>query len=74
MKKSQAETTTARNLEEKFERGGDVLDYFEPKKARVIDPQSEPSSAKSKFAYPAKRPAKRPAVVREKSSHYRNKR
>ena len=28
MKKSRAEPTTAKNLEGKFERGEDVLDYF----------------------------------------------
>jgi hypothetical protein len=74
MKKSQAEVTTAKNLEERFDRGDDVLDYFEVKKARVLDPRSERSTAKSKFAYPAKRDSKRPSAVREKSVHYRNKR
>jgi hypothetical protein len=74
MKKSQAEVTTAKNLEERFDRGEDVLDYFEVKKAVVVDPGSERPTAKSKFAFPAKRHAKRSAVVREKSSHYRNKR
>jgi hypothetical protein len=74
MKKSQAETTTAKNLEERFDRGDDVLDYFDVKKAVVLDPRSEGSTAKSKFAYPAKRDSKRPAAVREKSAHYRNKR
>jgi hypothetical protein len=73
MKKSQAEGTTAKNLEERFDRGEDVLDYFEVKKAVVVDPGSERSTAKSKFAYPAKRDSKRPAVVREKSPDYRNK-
>jgi hypothetical protein len=34
MKKSQAESTTAKNLEEKFDRGEDVLDYFNARKAR----------------------------------------
>jgi len=29
MKKSQGEATTAKNLEEKFDRGEDVLDYFD---------------------------------------------
>jgi hypothetical protein len=74
MKKSQAEVATAKNLEERFDRGEDVLDYFEVKKAVVVDPGAERSAAKSKFAYPAKRHAKRPAVVHEKSSPYRNKR
>ena len=52
MKKSQAEATTAENLEKKFDRGEDVLDYFDIRKARVVDPQSK-SSAKGKFSYPA---------------------
>ena len=73
MKKSQGEATTAKNLEEKFDRGEDVLDYFDVRKARVIDPQSKGSAAKAKFAYPVKRNSKRSAVVREKSARYRNK-
>lgn len=32
MKKSQAEGTIAKNLEAKFERGEDVLDYFDVRK------------------------------------------
>jgi hypothetical protein len=35
MKKSQAEPTTAKNLEDKFDRGEDVLDYFEVTEARI---------------------------------------
>jgi hypothetical protein len=74
MKKSQAEATTAKNLEERFDRGEEVLDYFEMKKAVVVDPGSERSTAKSKFAYPAKRKnSKRLAVVREKATNYRHK-
>jgi hypothetical protein len=73
MKKSQGDATTAKNLEEKFDRGDDVLDYFDVRKARVIGPQSKGSTAKAKFAYPVKRNAKRPAVVREKSARYRKK-
>ena len=72
MKKSQGEVTTAKNLEEKFDQGDDVLDYFDVRKARVIRPQSK-GSAKAKFAYPVKRNSKRPAVVREKSPRYRTK-
>jgi len=71
MKKSQAEPTRAKNLEEKFDRGEDVLDYFAVRKARTITPQSEGSAAKTKFAYPAKRIPTRRAVVREKSAPYR---
>ncbi|PYJ39454.1 MAG: hypothetical protein DME52_01460 [Verrucomicrobia bacterium] len=72
MKKSQAEATTAENLEKKFDRGEDVLDYFDIRKARVVDPQSK-SSAKGKFSYPAKRNSQQRAVVREKSPRYRTK-
>jgi hypothetical protein len=74
MKKSQADATTARNLEEKFNRGEDVLDYFDVRKACVIDPQSKRSTSKTNFSYPVKRSSKRPAVVREKSERYRKKR
>ena len=73
MKKSQANATTARNLEEKFDRGEIVLNYFDVRKPRIIDPQSKRSSAKTKFPYPVKRNAKRDAVVREKSARYLKK-
>jgi len=79
MKKSQGEATTAKNLEEKFDRGEDVLDYFDVREARVIDPQSKGSVAKGKVAYPVKRSAAchaeagRRRVVREKAVRYRNK-
>jgi len=36
MRKSQDKVTTAKNLEEKFDRGEDVLDYFDVRKARVV--------------------------------------
>ena len=73
MKKSQAEPTTAKNLEEKFDQREDVLDYFDVRKARVIDPQSKRPAVKAKFAYPLQRNSKRPTVVREKSARYRKK-
>ena len=73
MKKSQGDATTAKNLEEKFDRGEDVLDYFDVRKARVLRPQSKGSTAPAKLAYPVKRSSKRPAVVREQSARYRNK-
>jgi hypothetical protein len=50
MKESQAESTTAKNLEEKFDRGEDVLDYFNARKARVIRPKSKETVVKAKFA------------------------
>ena len=74
MKKSHAEATTAKNLEEKFDRGEDVLDYFDAKKARLVKPQAEQSGAKAKFGYAAKANSHRRAVVREKSPSYRKKR
>jgi hypothetical protein len=64
MGSSQDKRTTAENLEGKFDRGEDVLDYFDVRKARVVDPQSK-SGARNKFSYPARRKAKSPAVVRE---------
>ena len=73
MKKSQADRTTAKNLEEKFDRGEDVLDYFEVPKARMINPRSKGSGAKTKFGYPAKQNSDRRAAVREKSARYRSK-
>ncbi len=72
MGSSQDKRTTAENLEGKFDRGEDVVDYFDVRKARVVDPQSK-NGARNKFAYPAKRNAKPPAVVREKSARYRGK-
>jgi hypothetical protein len=73
MKKSQAEATTAKNLEDKFERGEEVLDYFDAQKARVIRPQSKGTATKPTSTYSVKRNSKRPAAVREKSANYRNK-
>jgi hypothetical protein len=73
MKKSLADQTTAKNLEDKFDRGEDMLDYFEVTKARVINPRSKGSVVKAKFAYPAKRNSDRRAAVREKSARYRSK-
>jgi hypothetical protein len=72
MGSSQDKRTTPENLEGKFDRGEDVLDYFDVRRARVVDPQSK-SGAGNKFAHPAERKAKRPAVVREKSARYRGK-
>jgi hypothetical protein len=73
MKKSEAEATTAKNLEDKFDRGEEVLDYFDVQKARVINPQSKGSATKRTWAYPVKRNSKLRAVVREKSARYRKK-
>jgi hypothetical protein len=73
MKRSQAEPTTAKNLEERFDRGEEVLDYFEVPKARVINPRAKGSVVKTKFAHPAKRNSDQRAAVREKSARYRSK-
>jgi hypothetical protein len=69
MKKSRAKTTTAKNLEDKFDRGEDVLDYFDVSKARMIRPQPN-SVTKTKLAYPVKGNSQRSALVREKSARY----
>jgi hypothetical protein len=73
MPRSQDKRTTAENLEEKFDRGENVLDYFEVTEARVINPRSKGSVVKTKFAHPAKRNTDRRAAVREKSARYRSK-
>ena len=72
MRKSQDKVTTAKNLEEKFDRGEDVLDYFDVSKARVIRPQSK-STTKTGVGWSEKRNGQRRAVVREKSTRYRKK-
>jgi hypothetical protein len=61
-----------KQLRYKFARGEDVLDYFDLRKARVVDPQSKITD-KEKFAYPVKRNSVRRAVVREKAALYRKK-
>jgi len=63
MPKSQNKTT-AENLEEKFDRGEDVLDYFDVSKARVIRPQSK-SITKTKVGWAPKRNSQHRAVVGE---------
>jgi hypothetical protein len=73
MKKSQADQTTAKNLEERFDRGEEVLDYFDVPKARAINPRAKGSVVKTKFAYPARQNSDRRAAVREKSTPYRSK-
>ena len=74
MKKSPANPTTAKNLEAKFDRGEDVLDYFDVRRARVINPQSTRSAAKTKFTYAVKQSSNRRATaVREKSAAYHKK-
>ena len=47
MKKSQGDPTTAKNLEDKFDRSEDVLDYFDAENARVTTPESSSSGGTS---------------------------
>jgi hypothetical protein len=46
MKSSRDNKTTAQNLEERFDRGENVLDYFDLSKARVVHPQSKNAAKK----------------------------
>jgi len=46
---AEIQPTTAKNLEDKFDRGEEVLDYFELPKARVINPRSNGSVVKNKI-------------------------
>ena len=72
MPKSQ-DKTTAENLEEKFDRGEDVLDYFDVRRTQVINLKAKQSKTAAKFSYPAKQNAARRAAVREKAARYRKK-
>jgi hypothetical protein len=72
MPRTQDKKTTAANLEEKFDRGEDVLDYFNVSKARVVRPGSK-AATERKVAYRPKGNSQRRAVVREKSAQYRKK-
>jgi hypothetical protein len=72
MKSSRGNKTTAQNLEERFDRGEVVLDYFDLSKARVVHPQSK-GAARKKLAYSVKEDSRRRAMVREKSAHYRKR-
>jgi hypothetical protein len=74
MKKFQTRQTTVENLEEKFDRGNDVLDYFQVREAHVVVPPAEKSGAKSKFAYVSKGGTPRRTAVAKTSPSYRKKR
>ena len=63
--------TTAKNLEEKFEWGEDVLDYFDVSKARLVSPQSRDTASMTTPAYSEKRVSGCRAVVRTKAAGYR---
>jgi hypothetical protein len=74
MKKLPANPTTAENLEGKFDRGDDVLDYFDMREAHVVVSRAEQAGAKSKSAYASKRGTSRRAAVAETAPPYRKKR
>jgi hypothetical protein len=65
--------TTAKNLEEKFDREEDVLDYFDVSKARLVRPEST-TERRQKLASPTEHTASRRVVVREKTARYRKAR
>jgi hypothetical protein len=73
MKKLQTNQTTAETLEEKFDRGDDVLDYFDVPKVRVVV-SPIPKSAETKSSIVSKRRAPRRAAVGETAPPYRKKR
>ena len=50
MKRSQAKPTTAKNLEDKFDRGEEVLDYFEVTKAPCDQSAIEGISRQNKIS------------------------
>jgi hypothetical protein len=72
MKNSRGNKTTAQNLEEKFDRGEDVLDYFDLSKAPVVRPQPQ-NPARKKLTYSVKDDSHLRATVREKLARYRKK-
>ena len=63
----------AKNLERKFDRDEEVLDYFDVQKARVIRPGSKETGGKTKFAYPAKRNSQRRAASGRNHRYRKNK-
>jgi hypothetical protein len=74
MKKLQANRTTAENLETKFDRGDDVLDYFATGEARVVVSPVKPSGAKPTSDSVGQRRAHRRVAVAETPPSYRKKR
>lgn len=63
MKKPPAKATNAKDLEDKFDRGEEVLDYFDTRGAKVIHP------SKSR-GYAPKGEAEKPVVVREDANDW----
>jgi len=65
MKKTPAEPTNADNLEAKFDRGEDVVDYFDPQQAKVILPRN-----RAPAQYLVELPAGTQTVVGERPGLY----
>jgi hypothetical protein len=65
MKRSKAEPTSAENLEAKFDRGEEVIDYFETQKAKTILPQK-----RAPAQYLVELPAGKQTVAHEDSGAY----
>jgi hypothetical protein len=61
-----------KQLRYKFDRGEDVLDYFDLSKARVVHLRPK-TAAKKKSPYSVKGNSRWRAMVREKSARYRKK-
>jgi hypothetical protein len=76
MRKSQADPTTAENLEAKFDRGEGVLDYFNVRTARIVRPKAPAVLAKNKKAtssYAAKSSSQQEGIVRDRAGRYRGR-
>lgn len=74
MRKSQANPTTTENLEAKFDRGEDVLDYFNVRNARVVQSQTPPAASKNKGATPSGAStlsSQQKVAVRDQAGRYR---
>jgi hypothetical protein len=71
MRKSPPNPTNARNLEVKFDRGEDVLDYFDVRTARVVRPQKTSAYKKTSASYAVKASARQKAAVRDRAARYR---
>ncbi len=68
MKKPPAETTNAENLQAKFDRGEDVLDYFDTPNAKVVPPQK-----RAPAKYLVEHPAGKQSLVSEAAGSYARK-
>jgi hypothetical protein len=76
MRKSQTNGTTAQNFEAKFDRGENVLDYFDVHTARLVRPQAPlalPKNKKGTSYYAAKLSSHKKATVRDRAGRYRAK-